>query len=606
MNEIQYTKWILGLSNQIRRIFNLSTNNTGAQTRVLCFVLDNYLDRDIYQKDIQKALNIGGSTISVLLKKMENNGMIKRKRVAEDDRLKKIVPTSRTIMMKEKLNQDIQNIEKKLLSEIPEEELATYLKVTKKNDIKHYGIGGCVDMEKNATISNPLGTERIGKLIVRYAIPTIISNVVNSLYNMVDQIFIGNGVGYLGNAATNIILPLMTLVMALGMMIGDGTAAYMSLNLGKGKPDKAAKGVGNAITLAVGVGIVFAILIEIFLNPLCHLFGATTDNLPYALEYGRIVALGFPFAIICSSFGSIIRADGRPKESMIGLLIGCITNIILDPIFIFVCKWGVAGAAFATIIGQLLNAIFYIFCMFRFKFIKLKKEYFPLKWDTCKSVLGLGTSSFITQGSTVLVITVLNNALGTYGALSKYGADIPLAALGITMKVNQLVSGVAVGIAAGVQPILGYNFGSGQYSRVKKSFKWSLTAGTMILVIAFVVFQVFPEQIVLLFGQESDLYMEFAVKCFRTYLGGCFLIPAGAVTGILFQAIGKTVHAAILSLSRQVIILIPAVLIFGMLGGVEGILWSGAVSDCLSGIISLITVGICWKGIFRKDGEKNE
>ena len=461
-------------------------------------------------------------------------------------------------------------------------------------------------MEKNVTISNPLGTERIGKLIVRYAIPTIISNVVNSLYNMVDQIFIGNGVGYLGNAATNIILPLMTFIMALGMMIGDGAAAYMSLNLGKGKPDKAAKGVGNAITLAIGSGIVFAILIEIFLNPLCHLFGATTDNLPYALEYGRIVALGFPFAIICSSFGSIIRADGRPKESMIGLLIGCITNIILDPIFIFVCKWGVAGAAFATIIGQLLNAIFYIFCMFRFKFIKLKKEYFPLKWDTCKSVLGLGISSFITQGSTVLVITVLNNALGTYGALSKYGADIPLAALGITMKVNQLVSGVAVGIAAGVQPILGYNFGSGQYDRVKKSFMWSLTAGTIILIFAFIIFQVFPEQIVLLFGQESDLYMEFAVKCFRTYLGGCFLIPAGAVTGILFQAIGKTVHAAVLSLSRQVIILIPAVLLFGMLGGVEGILWSGAVSDCLSGIIALITVGICWKGIFRKDGVKNE
>ena len=461
-------------------------------------------------------------------------------------------------------------------------------------------------MEKNVTISNPLGTERIGKLIVRYAVPTIISNVVNSLYNMVDQIFIGNGVGYLGNAATNIILPLVTFVMALGMMLGDGAAAYMSLNLGKDKPDKAAKGVGNAITLTIGIGIIFTILIEIFLDPLCHLFGATIDNFPYAIEYGRIIVLGFPFAIICSAFGGIIRADGRPKESMIGLLIGCITNIILDPVFIFKCKWGVAGAAWATIIGQILNATYFIICMFRFKFIKLKKEYFSLKWDICKSVSGLGTSSFITQGSTVLVITVLNNTLGTYGALSKYGADIPLAALGITMKVNQLVSGVAVGIASGVQPILGYNFGSGQYGRVKKSFKWSLTAGTMILVFAFIIFQVFPERIVLLFGQESDLYMEFAVKCFRTYLGGCFLIPAGAVTGIFFQAIGKTVHAAILSLSRQVIILIPAVLILGALGGVEGILWSGAVSDCLSGMISLITVAVCWKGIFRKDGVKSE
>ena len=461
-------------------------------------------------------------------------------------------------------------------------------------------------MEKTATISNPLGTERIGKLIVRYAIPTIISNVVNSLYNMVDQIFIGNGVGYLGNAATNIILPLMTFVMALGMMIGDGTAAYMSLNLGKNKPEKAAKGVGNAITLTVGIGVVVAVITEVFLQPLCHLFGATTDNLSYALEYGRIVALGFPFAMICCSFGSIIRADGRPKQTMLGLMIGCITNMILDPIFIFVFKWGVAGAAFATIIGQFLNASYYIYCMTRFKFISLKKEYIRLERNICKSVCGLGTSSFITQGSTVIVITVLNNALGTYGALSRYGADIPLAALGITMKVNQLVSGVAVGIASGVQPILGYNYGSGQYDRVKKSFKWSLTAGTLILFAAFIVFQVFPEKIVLLFGQESELYTEFAVKCFRTYLGGCFLIPAGAVTGIFFQAIGKTITAALLSLSRQVIILIPAVLILGALGGVEGILWSGAVSDCLSGIISLITVAVCWKGIFRKDGVKNE
>lgn len=460
-------------------------------------------------------------------------------------------------------------------------------------------------MKKTGTMTNPLGTENIGKLIIKYAIPTIISNVVNSLYNMVDQIFIGNGVGYLGNAATNIILPLVTFVMALGMMIGDGTAAYMSLNLGKGETDRAAKGVGNAITLTVSVGIIFTILVEIFLEPLCHLFGATVDNLPYAISYGRIIVLGFPFAMICASFGGMIRADGRPKESMIGLLIGCITNMVLDPIFIFVFKLGVSGAALATIIGQMLNAMFFIICMFRFKFIKLKKEYFVLKGNICKSVCGLGTSSFITQGSTVVVITVLNNALGTYGAFSKYGADIPLAALGITMKVNQLTSGVAVGIAAGVQPILGYNYGSGQYDRVKKSFWLSLTAGTLILVAAFVVFQVFPEQIVLLFGQESELYMEFAVKCFRTYLAGCFLIPAGAVTGIFFQSIGKTVHAAILSLSRQVILLVPSVIIFGMIGGIEGILWSGAFSDCWSGIISLITVARCWKGIFKKEFNGN-
>lgn len=458
---------------------------------------------------------------------------------------------------------------------------------------------------EQTTNSNPLGTQPIGKLLLRYAIPTIISNVVNSLYNMVDQIFIGNGVGYLGNAATNIILPLMTFVMALGMMVGDGAAAHMSLNLGKGKQKNAARGVGNAVTLTVAIGVTVAVLTEIFLRPLCHLFGATTDNLAYALEYGRIVALGFPFALTCCSFGSIIRADGRPKQTMFGLMLGCITNMILDPIFIFIFDWGVAGAAIATVIGQFLNAAYYIYCMTRCQFIKLRKEDVRLSRQVCKSVCSLGASSFITQGSTVLVIIVLNNALSTYGALSQYGADIPLAALGITMKVNQLVSGVAVGIASGVQPIIGYNYGSGQYDRVKKAFKCSLTVGTLILFAAFIVFQVFPEKIVLLFGQESELYMEFAVKCFRTYLGGCFLIPAGAVTGIFFQAIGKTIPAALLSLSRQVIILIPAVVILGALGGVEGILWSGAISDCLSGFIALITVAVSWKGIFGKDEVKN-
>lgn len=222
-------------------------------------------------------------------------------------------------------------------------------------------------MKTEAVAANPLGTERIGKLMVRYAIPSIISIVVNSLYNMVDQVFIGQGVGYLGNAATNIILPLTSILLALGLLIGDGTASYMSLNLGKGRSHMAAYGVGNAITLTVGTSVVLLILFEIFLEPLCLLFGATEGNLPYALEYGSIIILGFPFAMIDGAFGSIIRADGRPKVSMAGLLIGCITNIILDPIFIFVCRWGVKGAAWATIIGQLLNAVYFIVCMLRFK-----------------------------------------------------------------------------------------------------------------------------------------------------------------------------------------------------------------------------------------------
>lgn len=454
-------------------------------------------------------------------------------------------------------------------------------------------------MTQTVSKGNPLGTERIGKLMVRFAVPSIISLVVNSLYNMVDQIFIGQGVGYLGNAATNVILPLTTFMMALSVMIGDGAAAFMSLNLGKGKPDRAAHGVGNAITLTVAVGILVMLLFEIFLNPLCSFFGATENSHSYAMEYGRIIVLGFPFFAIDAAFASMIRADGNPNASMIGLLIGCITNMILDPIFIFVLKWGVAGAAWATIIGQILNAFYYIACMFRLGSVKLKKVHFAPVWNISRKITSLGASSFILQAALVLVMATMNNVLVKYGALSKYGPDIPMAALGVTMKVSQLITNVAVGLAAGIQPIYGYNYGSAQHDRVKKLYKWALFDTTVILVVALAIFQIFPEPIINLFGQESDLYMEYAVKCFRIYLLGCFMIGANAVTGIFFQSIGMPVQSAILSLSRQIVFLVPGLIILGAVAGVEGLLWAGPIADIVAGIISLTTLKICWKRIFE-------
>lgn len=223
-------------------------------------------------------------------------------------------------------------------------------------------------------IDNPLGTEKVGKLIFRFAVPSIIAIVVNSLYNMVDQLFIGQGVGYLGNAATNIIMPFTIMQMALAQMLGDGAAAWMSLNLGQGDSEKAAKGTGNAITITVILGIVMMILCEIFMVPLCQLFGASDNVLSFAVDYGRIIVLGFPFFSIACAYGSIIRADGRPNASMAGLLIGCIANIILDPIFILVFHWGVRGAALATIIGQILNAVFYFICILRCRTIQIKRR----------------------------------------------------------------------------------------------------------------------------------------------------------------------------------------------------------------------------------------
>lgn len=454
-------------------------------------------------------------------------------------------------------------------------------------------------MEENTVVHNPLGTEPVGRLMRKFAIPSIISFVVNSLYNMVDQIFIGQGVGYLGNAATNVIMPIVTIMIALSLFIGDGTAAYMSLKLGESDPKEAAKGVGNMVVLSLVIGFLFLAVFEIFLEPACRLFGATDTVLPYALGYGRIIVAGFPFFVICSSFGSIIRADGSPKASMIGLLIGCITNIILDPLFVLVFHWGVEGAAWATIIGQALNAAFFVGYLFRFKTIKLTRKHLMPKWHVMRKTLSLGLSSFITQFAGVIVMALMNNLLVKYGELSVYGGDIPLATFGIAMKVNQLVLGVTLGIATGVQPIIGFNYGSRQFDRVKKTFLSAFFISSIIMTVALGLFQLFPEWILGIFGQESDpRYIEFGIKCFRIFLCGCFMIPANAVIGVFFQAVNRPLPSAILSLSRQVLLLIPAMLILSSVLGIDGMLWSGGVSDILAGIISLITVKALWNRIF--------
>lgn len=459
-------------------------------------------------------------------------------------------------------------------------------------------------MEQTMSVSNPLGTERIGKLMVRFAVPSIISLVLNSLYNMVDQIFIGNssdGANGLGNAATNVILPLMTVVLAVGLMIGDGCAAYMGLNMGKGKADKAAKGVGNAMVLTIGFGVIFTILCQIFLEPLCWLFGATEASIDLCLGYGRPIVLGFTFLAIDMSFTSIIRADGRANVGLIGMLIGCIANIILDPIFIFVFDWGVAGAGWATIIGQILNAIYFLVCMTRCKTVKLEKEDFKLNGKACGKMCVLGLSSFITQFALVIVIAVVNNTLKVTGMASKYGADIPIAVMGIVMKVSQILVSIVLGLATGILPVISYNYGSGKYDRVKKFYKYAVIIGTIVMVAAWAIIELFPKQIVSIFGKQDELYMEFAHKCMQTYLAATFTVGVSIVTGIFFQAIDKPIQSTVLSLLRQIVVLVPAVLILGAVGDVTTVLWAGPISDGISCIASIITLVFCWKTIFHKE-----
>lgn len=459
-------------------------------------------------------------------------------------------------------------------------------------------------MEQTVSASNPLGTERIGKLMVRFAVPSIIALVVNSLYNMVDQIFIGNspdGVNGLGNAATNVILPLMTVVMAVGLMIGDGCAAFMGLNMGKGKTDKAAHGVGNAVVLTVAFGVIFTILCQIFLEPLCWMFGATEASIDLCLGYGRPIVFGFTFLAIDMAFTSIIRADGRANISLIGMLIGCIANIILDPIFIFVFDMGVAGAGWATIIGQFLNAVYFIVCMLKCKTVKLEKKHFKLSGRVIGKMCALGLSSFITQFALVIVIAVVNNTLKITGEASKYGADIPIAVMGIVMKVSQILVSIVLGLATGILPVISYNYGSGQHDRVKKLYKNALLVGTIVMTVAWIILELFPEQIVSIFGKQNELYMEFAHKCMQIYMAATFTVGVSIVTGIFFQSIDKPVQSTVLSLLRQIVILVPAVLILGAVGNVTTVLWAGPISDGVSCITSLITLGFCWKRIFHKE-----
>lgn len=453
-------------------------------------------------------------------------------------------------------------------------------------------------MDGNTYIEkNPLKTEKTGKLIVMFSVPSIISMVVNALYNIVDQIFIGQGVGYLGNGATNVIMPMTVIVIALSLLVGDGAAAYLSLKLGEGNGGAAAKGIGNAFLATIIIGIILCIIFNLFLKPLCILFGATENILPYAMDYGRILSFGVPFSALSSGMSGMIRADGNPKYSMAGLLIGCITNIILDPIFIFVFHWGVKGAALATITGQILNAILYIAYIRKFKSIKIDRSSFIFDKYTMTRVGSLGISSFITQIAIVLVIAISNNMLVSYGAKSIYGADIPLTTIGITMKVNQIIMAVIIGLSTGAQPIFGYNYGCGQKNRVKQTYRIILSVATIFLILAFCIFQFAPMNIVRLFGSESDLYNDFAVKCFKIFLLACPVNAFQMVTGIFFQAIGKPTQAAVLSLSRQIIYFLPATFLLPMILGVEGVLWAGPVADGLAFITTLIMLKIYWKRI---------
>lgn len=431
-------------------------------------------------------------------------------------------------------------------------------------------------------------TEPIGKLILKFAVPSVIALLVNSLYNIVDQIFIGNGVGYLGNGATNIVFPITIIALALAMMIGNGGAAFLSLKLGEGNVDSAKKGIGNAVTMVTVVSVLLALVFLIFINPILNLFGATDTLRPYALQYGWIIGLGLPFMMISGAINCMIRADGSPKFAMFSMIIGAIINVILDAVFIFPLQMGVQGAALATIIGQIASFIVSVAYMPKFKTVHLNKSTFQPDIKICWNLIVFGLSSFITQFAITIVMALTNNLLAKYGALSVYGPDIPLTATGIVMKVNQIMISILLGIATGAQPIIGFNYGAKNYHRVNKALEISLIASEIISVVAFLIFQFTPMSVISLFGSEDGLYNEFAVKAFRIFLMLCPLTGFQTVIAVYLQAVGKPVMSALLSLARQIIFFIPAALLLPLALGVEGVLWTGPVADGLAFIMSLV------------------
>ena len=437
---------------------------------------------------------------------------------------------------------------------------------------------------------SPFATEPIGRLIAKFAIPCVISLLVNSLYNIVDQIFIGWGVGYLGNGATNVVFPITIIALALSLMIGDGGAVYLSLKLGEGNIEQAKKGVGNAVTMVTVVSIVLLVVFLIWIDPILTLFGATDVLRPYALEYGTVIGIGLPFMMIPAALNSMIRADGSPKYAMFSMALGAVINTVFDPIFIFVFHMGVRGAAIATVMGQVATFLVSVFYLFRFKTFRFDTSALRLHWKTCKKVLSLGVSSFITQIAITIVMALSNNLLARYGADSIYGSEIPLTAMGIVMKVNQILISILVGISTGAQPIIGFNYGSKNLTRVRKAFDIALVASEIVAVIAFLIFQFAPMRVVSLFGSEEGLYNEFAVMSFRIFLLLCPLTGFQTVAAIYLQAIGKPAKSALLSLSRQIIFFVPAAVILPVFMGVKGVLWTGPVADGLAFVLSLALI----------------
>ena len=446
-----------------------------------------------------------------------------------------------------------------------------------------------------------LGTERIGKLMRQYAIPCIISLLVGALYNIVDQIFIANAsyLGSYGNAANTVVFPLTVVALAIAVMIGDGCCAFVSMALGRNEVDKARRSVGNAVVLSIAGSLVLTAIYLVFADGIIAMFGGTVneETFRHAQEYFFYITLGIPFYMFGQAMNPVIRADGNPKFAMISTLAGAVINIILDPVFIFVFKWGMMGAAVATVIGQVATALLAVWYLLHMKVIRPAKTDFALSGSVCGRMLTLGITSFLSQISLVAAMAAINNMLRKYGALDAvFGqaqyAQIPMAVVGIVMKFFQIVISIVVGMAAGCIPIVGYNMGAGKTLRVRDLFTRLLVAEALVGAAALVLAEGFPRQLIAIFGaaNESGYYTDFAIKAFRTYLCMMILACVNKACFIFLQAVGKALASTLLSMFREVVFGVGFALLLPVFFGLDGVLYSMPVSDILTFVISAVII----------------
>lgn len=434
---------------------------------------------------------------------------------------------------------------------------------------------------------NPLGEAKIGALLKQFAIPSVIAMLVASLYNIVDQFFIGQKVGELGNAATNISFPLSISCVAVSLLFGIGGASAFNLAMGKGKKEEAVYYIGNAVVLLFVCGVILCLVTEIFLEPMLRFFGSPDDVLGYAVTYTRIVGFGFPFLIFSTGGGHLIRADGAPKFTMLCNMTGAVINTILDAVFVFGFNWGMEGAAWATVIGQFVAFLMAVKYLTHCKSVTIERKHLIIRRKYAGRISALGAAPCSNQLSMMAVQIVMNKSLKHYGSMSAYGEATPIACVGIITKVNQVFMAFIIGITQGLQPIVSFNYGAGNYQRVRQAFKKAISYCFVLSVIAFLTFQFLPRQIISIFGNGSEEYFRFATNYFRIFLFFTFVNFMQPITSNFLTSIGKPKRGIFLSLTRQIIFLLPLILMLPLFMGIDGIMYAGPVADLMAAITAI-------------------